>query len=106
LQHKIELILIIGLFGPSQAFEGKQAHVIRSGHDTRSCAEVDKSFYQRRLRNPVPSPQAIHNSLSKDRYRLKRNDFSANRHAARFLMRGRLETDFTPAQVRGCPDAL
>jgi hypothetical protein len=36
LQHKIELALIIGLFGPSQAFEGKQAHFIRSGHETCS----------------------------------------------------------------------
>jgi hypothetical protein len=34
LQHKIELALIISLFSPSQAFEGKQSHFIRSGHDT------------------------------------------------------------------------
>jgi hypothetical protein len=28
--------LIIGLFSPSQAFDGKQPHFIRSGHGTRS----------------------------------------------------------------------
>jgi hypothetical protein len=34
LQHKIEFALIIGLFSPSQAFEGKQSHFTRDGRDT------------------------------------------------------------------------